>query len=213
MDNQVILQLAAENRMGGVDNLVNIYWALSSALVAGVGGAVVEIGCYAGRTSVLLRKVIDHFAPERELHVYDSFQGLPAAGPYDTDYTGEGQLATSVETLLATFARWGVDPPVVHPGWFHETLPTGLPDSICFAYLDGDLYESVRTGLECVYPRLSRHAVVIVDDYCDPEKSPKAFSMFPGAKKACDEFFADKPEDVSVLVGAHNLAFGYFRKS
>jgi hypothetical protein len=37
--------------------------------------------------------------------------------------------------------------------------------------------------------------------------------MFPGAKKACDEFFADKPEDVSVLVGAHNLAFGYFRKS
>jgi O-methyltransferase len=213
MDNHVTLRLAAENRMGGVDNLVNIYWALSSVLASGVAGAVAEIGCYQGRTSVLLQMIIDHYAPGRELHVFDSFAGLPAPGPHDADYTAEGELATGRGAVRETFARWQVAEPVIHPGWFEDTLPDGLPGRLCFAYLDGDLYESVRVSLEQVYPRLTQGAIVIVDDYCDSEKNPQAFSQFPGPKKACDEFFADKPEGMSVLVGAGNLAAGYFRKS
>ncbi|WP_203920144.1 TylF/MycF/NovP-related O-methyltransferase [Rugosimonospora africana] len=209
----MILELAAENRMGGVDNLVNIYWGLSSVLAAGVDGGVVEIGCYQGRTSVLLRMIIDHFAPGRELHVFDSFAGLPAPGPNDTDYTVEGQLATGLDAVRETFARWQVAEPIIHAGWFEETLAVGLPERLCFAYIDGDLYDSVWTSLEAVYGRLSPGAVVIVDDYCDPEKSPRAFPHFPGAKKACTEFFADKPEKMSVLVGSGNLAAGYFRKN
>jgi O-methyltransferase len=213
VDNYVILRLAAENRMGGVDNLVNIYWGLSGVLAAEVEGAVAEIGCYQGRTSVLLRMIVDHYAPGRELHVFDSFAGLPAPGPHDTDYTAEGQLATGADAVRETFARWQVAEPVIHSGWFEETLPAGLPDRLCFAYLDGDLYDSVRVSLEQVYPRLSPGAVVIVDDYCDAAKNPQAFSRFPGPKKACDEFFADKPEQISVLAGSGNLAAGYFRKS
>jgi hypothetical protein len=95
VDNQVILRLAAENGMGGVDNLVNIYWGLSSVLAAGVDGAVAEIGCYEGRTSVLLRMVIDHYAPERQLHVFDSFAGLPAPGPNATRRRARAPSRTS----------------------------------------------------------------------------------------------------------------------
>ncbi|MGI5169455.1 TylF/MycF/NovP-related O-methyltransferase [Spirillospora sp. CA-253888] len=214
MDNDVILALASENPgMGGVDQLVNIYWALSGVLAAGVPGAVVEVGCHEGRTSVFLRKVADHFAPGRELHVYDSFEGLPPPGPNDTDYSSPGQLRTRVEDLTRTFARWDAEPPHVHAGWFADTLPRELPDRVCFAYVDGDLYESIRTALTELYPRLSPGAIVIVDDYCDEVRSPRAFAGFPGVKKACDEFFADKPERISVLVGTGKLAFGYFRKT
>jgi O-methyltransferase len=67
-------------------------------------------------------------------------------------------------------------------------------------------------SLEQVYPLLSPGAVVIVDDYCDSAKNPNAFAGFPGPKKACDEFFADKPERISVLVGPGDMAAGYFRK-
>src|ERR1700760_4225582 len=120
MDNDVILRLAEENHMGGVDNLVNIYWALSGVLAAGIDGAVAEIGCYEGRTSVLLRIIIDHYAPGRELHVFDSFAGRPAHGPHDTDYTEAGELATGPDAVRATFARWRVAEPVIHQGWFAD---------------------------------------------------------------------------------------------
>jgi O-methyltransferase len=212
VDNDFMLRLSKENSMGSVENFINIYWALSSVLAAGVKGDVAEVGCYRGRVSVLLRKVIDHYAPERELHVFDSFEGLPSLGPHDGDFGNAGQHRTDVEALRDTFRRWQVREPVIHPGWFSETLPAGLPDQLCFAYLDGDLYDSVRVGLDEVYPRLSPGAVVIVDDYCDSERNPRAFDGFPGPKRACDEFFADKPERISVLVGSDDMAAGYFRK-
>lgn len=212
MDNHVIFALAEENReMSDIDRLVNLYWGLSGVLVAGVEGEVVELGCNVGKTSVFLRMVLDHFAPERTLHVYDSFEGLPPPGPFDA-YLAEGECPATVEELYATCDRWNVARPVVHKGWFTETLPTRLPDQVCFAYLDGDFYDSISTSLEYLYDHLAPNAVVIIDDYCDKEKNPRAWDLLPGPKKACDEFFSDKPESVSVLVGSGDLGYGYFRK-
>jgi O-methyltransferase len=208
----MIFRLAEDNAdMGDIDRLVNIYWALSSVLISGVPGDIVEVGCNVGKTSVFLRMVMDHFAPERELHVYDSFQGLPAPGEHDA-YLKEGECTATVEQLRETFRTWGVEPPTIHEGWFDRTLPTRLPERIAFGYLDGDFYESTKISLEHVYPRLADKAVIIVDDYCDAEKNERAFDLLPGPKAACDEFFRDKPEKVSVLVGVGDLAFGYFRK-
>jgi O-methyltransferase len=208
----MIFRLAEDNAdMGDIDRLVNIYWALSSVLVFGVPGDIVEVGCNVGKTSVFLRMVMDYFAPERELHVYDSFQGLPAPGEHDA-YLKEGECQATVEQLRETFRTWGLQPPTVHEGWFEQTLPKRLPETIAFGYLDGDFYESTKTSLEHVYPRLADNAVIIVDDYCDAEKNERAFDLLPGPKVACDEFFRDKPEKVSVLVGVGDLAFGYIRK-
>jgi O-methyltransferase len=212
VDNQVIFRLAADNAdMGDIDRLVNIYWALSSVLVQGVPGDIVEVGCNVGKTSVFLKMLIDHFAADRELHVYDSFHGLPAPGEQDA-YLKEGECPATVDQLLETFRTWDLAPPTIHEGWFHETLPAQLPDQIAFGYLDGDFYESTLTSLEHVYPRLVSDAVIIVDDYCDAEKNGRAFDLLPGPKIACDEFFRDKPEKMSVLVGVGDLAFGYIRK-
>ncbi len=212
MNNDVILRLAEDNtEMGDVDRLVNIYWALSGVLVQGVPGDVVEAGCHAGKTSVLLQMVIDHFAPDRALHLYDSFAGLPRPGEHDT-FLREGALAVDVGQLQATFDKWELPLPRIHPGWFHETMPTQLPGQVCFGYLDGDYYESIRVSLEHIYPRMSPGAILVIDDYCDRTRNPRAFDGFAGPKQACDEFFADKSEKVSVLVGTGDLAFGYFRK-
>jgi O-methyltransferase len=212
MDNAVIHALAARNpEMGDVDRLVNLYWAVSSVLVAGVEGAIVELGCNAGRTSVFLQMLIDDFAPGRELHLYDSFQGLPVPGAYDP-YLQAGDLKATRADVEGEFALWGLTQPHIHEGWFEQTLRAYCPSTIAFAYLDGDYYASILTSLEWVYPRLSKQGIILVDDYCDGARNPRAWDRLPGVKKACADFLTGKLERMSVLVGTGDLAFGLLRK-
>ncbi len=194
MDNRVIFALAESNPMSNVDRLVNLYWALSSTLVAGVEGDVVELGCNAGKTSVLLRMVMDHFDPGhgRQLHVYDSFQALPPPGEHD-DTLGEGDCKASTEHFERTFERWHQRLPVIHVGWFHDTLPHQLLERIAFAYLDSDFYEPIKLSLQAVYPRMTPGAIAVIDDYGDLEQNPNAWNGLPGVRKAADEFFATSP--------------------
>lgn len=211
--NSVIFDLAADNpNMTDLDRLTNLYWALCSVLRSGIPGDVVELGCNAGRTSVLLEMVLEAEEADRNLHLYDSFDGLPA--PSDADrYLKQGDCKASESDVLAVFERWNLRLPQVHAGWFEATLPLQLPDRVAFAYLDGDFYGSIHTSLTHVWPRLSAGGSVIVDDYCDRELSPRAWDGLPGVKKACDEFFTEVPASRRVLVGAGDLAFAEFRKT
>jgi len=212
MNNGVIVELARENEeMSNVDRLVNLYHLLSQVLVFGVPGEVAEFGCHAGKTAVFLRMVIDHFDPTRPFHVFDSFRGLPAPGPQDA-YLREGDCAATADELRATFSRWSARLPIIHEGWFESTLPRELPERIAFAYVDADFYDSTLTVLSRIYPRLSPRAIICFDDYADHERNPRAWGGLPGVKRACDDFFADKPEEVNVLIGNGDLAFGMVRK-
>lgn len=194
--------------MTSIEQRMNIYHLTTAALFYGVPGAFVELGCYTGQTSVVLQKILDHYDPSRELHVYDSFEGLPEVEDRDeTDFV-KGQLATTKDELLANFEHCGLKPPTIHVGWFEDTLPDGLPEQIAFAHLDGDLYSSIMTSLEHVYPKLAKGGVCVIDDYCDPEVFD-AYNPLPGVKKACDEFLADKPEKVSVMYGGYDSVRGY----
>ncbi len=212
MNNSIILKIAEENPwMTDDDRLVNIYWALSQLLVFEVPGAVVEVGSHSGSTAAFLQMIIDHFDTSRELHVYDSFEGMPEPGPEDA-YLIKGDRAATVDDLKKTFAHYGVKVPEIHRGWFHETLPAGLPQTIAFAYLDGDFYDSITVSLEHVWPRLSPGGLVLVDDYADLECSPRAWAKLPGVKLACDDFFVDKESKPFTLVGTTDLAFACIRK-
>jgi len=241
VDNSIILKLAATNpNNSGIDRLVNIYHMLSQVLVFDVAGAIVELGCNSGKTSVFLRFVLNHYSSQRELHVYDSFLGLPEKGTYDThasesalnaarkkfeedarksginvsygtSLTKGGFKATKLQ-LEENFQKLELNLPFIHEGWFEDTLPHCLPNQIAFAYLDGDFYNSILISLRYIYPRLTKRAIVVIDDYCDPEKSPHAWHGLPGVKKACDDFLIDKPDQVYVLIGSDDLAMGYLRK-
>ncbi|MGH8974903.1 MAG: TylF/MycF/NovP-related O-methyltransferase, partial [Acidimicrobiia bacterium] len=195
-----------------VERLMTIYWALSQVLVFGVPGDVVELGCNAGLTSIYLQMLIDECDPGRTLHVYDSFAGLPAAGPQDR-YLHQGDLAVSVEDLEANFRLRGLRPPVVHAGWFQDTLPGGLPPGVAFAYLDSDYFDSILTSWIHLYPRLSPGAIVLVDDYCDRSNNPRAWDGLPAVKQACDAFLQNKPESLVTLPGCGDLAMAYLRKA
>lgn len=57
---------------------------------------------------------------------------------------------------------------------------------VSFANIDVDLYEPTLKSLQCIYPRLARGAVLMLDDY----------RHFPGATKAINEYMTDKPETI-----------------
>jgi O-methyltransferase len=212
VDNTIIFEVAQDNlHMTDIDRLANIYHLLSQVLVFEVPGNILEIGCNEGKTSIFLRMIMNYYSPNRELHVYDSFEGLPKKSEFDL-YSDEGECKATLQQLEENFRRWNLQLPVVHKGWFNETFSSSIPEPVAFAYLDSDYYTSIRESLEYVYPLLSKNAIVVIDDYCDPVRNPRAWAGLPGVKKACDDFFAKKPEKISVLVGSKDMPMGYFRK-
>ena len=200
--------------MSNVEQRMNMYHLVSGVLAYQVPGDVVEVGSHSGSSAVLYQKVIDQYDPTRRLHVYDAFTDPP------------------VDVLLGHFRDLGLTPPVVHQGWFADTLPGELPDRVCFANVDvghptqtpADLEASIRLALESLYPRMPAGAVCLLTDYCDPDvyarqgfRFPRcisdiqAWNVHPGVKRACDDFFRGKPEQMVVLYSGR-YSHGFFRK-
>lgn len=176
----------------------------------GLPGAVVELGCYRGAMALWMRCVLDSIGEfEREIHVFDSFAGMPAPGDQDSDHLAEGELRSSPSDVLDTHARWDRKPPTIHAGWFDHTLPIGLPGTIALAYLDGDFYASTLTGLRHCVPNLTPGAALLIDDYADTVANPRAWDGLPGVKRASDAYFG-QPSPVEALIGDGDLAFGRY---
>lgn len=156
---------------------------LDSILQKNIPGDVVEFGCYVGESSKYLRMMLDYYRSDKNLYVYDSFEGLPPLSKYEEN-TGwrAGTLKTSEDILLSNFYNNGLRPPIVTKAWFKDIPDSNMPDRISFAFLDGDFYDSIYDSLKQVYSRLSRGSVVLFHDYERPD--------LPGVKAAILDFIS-----------------------
>ena len=159
----------------------------------GVEGDVAEFGVAQGATSALIANEIRNNG--KVFWLYDSFMGLPEPSDKDVlihDVASLGSIkkykgmiahpAEAVRNRLAeiTFPEKQLR---IVPGWVEDLSRTGdLPEKVCFAYVDLDLYVPIKTVLELLDRRLSPGASVVIDDY-------GYFSA--GAQLAVDEFVAD----------------------
>lgn len=163
---------------------------LEKVLQLGVAGDVVEFGCYAGTTSLFIRRLLDKYAQsgERAFHVYDSFAGLPEKTEQDRAAGGEdfqaGKLSVSKQDFIKQFRSAGLALPVTHKGWFGDLGAKDVPPEIAFAFLDGDFYGSIIDSLRLVWPRMAEQGMLLIDDY----KNPK----LPGVEQAINDFFGPK---------------------
>lgn len=221
MNAALAYELAEDSYTASVERLVALGWALEGVLQAGVPGAVVELGCYAGHASVWLGDLMVDAVHRgvtgtRELVLFDSFQGLPAPGPMDSSPDGAllraGDLAASEQEVRHRFTRHGLPEPRIVAGWIADTVDQ-LPDRIALAYLDLDLYEPTLVGLEAVWPRLAEGGVLLLDDYGDRDRDPRAWLGLPGVRRAADDFLASRglpPDAIRVVPGvADYRATGY----
>ena len=171
---------------------------LRKVLSRGIAGDVVEFGCYRGDTSLLMERILEReFAGSASrLWIYDSFEGLPARTREDASVAGDnfktGELLVAKREVVERFKKAGLHIPRVRKGFFEdldagdlsasgEKLATSdLPYQIAFAFLDGDLYKSIKTSLELVTPRMNHDGMILVHDYNNPQ--------LPGVSKAVDEW-------------------------
>ena len=157
---------------------------LRTVLEQKVPGVFAELGVYRGLTA----RLIHHYAPERMLHLFDTFEGFTdRSSVAELSELGHSTRAFSDTSMEA--ARQFVGQPAAtvafHKGFFPESIPAALhAESFAFVHLDADLYDPTLSGLRFFYPRLSKHGILLVHDY----------NAWPGARRAVDEFFAGLPE-------------------
>jgi hypothetical protein len=153
-------------------------------------GDICEFGIAQGATSALLANEISD--TDKNIWLFDSFEGLPR--PTGKDLLKDdifnlgsieayrGTMACSVDEVQSRLNEIGfpLTRAKIVPGFIEQTiLLEGLPDRVCFAYVDFDFYEPILLALNYLSERLSPNGHIVVDDY-------DYFST--GAKTAVDEF-------------------------
>ena len=162
-------------------------------MIQNVEGDIVECGVWFGYGLFSLAVLVEGSGVRRHIWGFDSFQGLPAPKKEDLAspkaIAKKGALVAKEETVLRNLKNFGLDEQFINDqvtlvkGWFSETLPKHRGSSIAFLHLDPDLYESYKTALENLWPEVSVGGIVTLDAYGDTD-------LFPGAKKAVDEYFS-----------------------
>lgn len=147
----------------------------------GVVGNVAELGVYQGEQAAFLNRIF----PERNLHLFDTFQGFSAKdlgaekqGGYSVAVTSDFQN-TSVELVLSKMENR--EKVIVHPGFFPGTAKY-VEDTFVFVSINVDLHDPTLAGLEYFYPRLAKGGFIFVHDYNN--------RRYMGVRKAVDAFLA-----------------------
>jgi len=158
-------------------------------------GDIVECGVSIGHGALLFQLLSEYVKRPRVYWGFDSFEGFPEPAEKDevTPITGKGFWASPPEAVLRTLRDGRLPEEVIRDrvrlvkGLFHHTLPD-YAGQIALLHLDCDLYDSYRCALQHLYDKVAPGGVIMFDEYRD--------SRWPGATKAIDEFFQDKPESI-----------------
>ena len=172
--------LAASRTLVTPDRCHVLYTLVRQA--ANVPGDVWECGVYKGGTAGMFAAILNQYARDKKLHLFDTFEGMPETDA-SKDWHKSGDFSdTSLETVSKHVGFGGIC--VYHKGFIPDTF-RGLENSkIAFAHIDVDIYKSILDCLAFMWPRMAAGGFVVFDDY--------GFPSCPGARLAVDEFFAGK---------------------
>lgn len=164
-----------------------------------IPGGIVECGVWRGGSMMAAAKTLKELGDtNRNLYLFDTFEGMPAPGEQDVslqDESAEELLSKSDKESSAIWAYSTLEEvkrnllSTEYPqnrlffikGKVEETIPESAPSQIAFLRLDTDWYESTYHELVHLYPRLSYGGVLIVDDY----------GHWKGAREAVDQYFEE----------------------
>jgi O-methyltransferase len=195
---RAIMRASKPWTMTSYDRLFALIVAVRYLEAERIAGDVVECGVWRGGSmQAVARTLLEAGSGERHLHLFDTFEGMPAPSDADRRISGgptaqemlDSQPRTGLvwaiaglEDVRAGMAQTGYPPARIHyhEGRVQDTIPGAAPERIALLRLDTDWYESTRHELEHLFGRLTPGGVLIVDDY----------DYWEGSRKAVDEFIA-----------------------
>lgn len=169
-----------------------------------IEGAFIECGVWRGGSVMAMLLELQRLGvTDRDVFLYDNFEGMSAPTPDDTSPFEQPAMVTFQQAKTLGLKAWhhffkdeifsfdqvreavlatGYPAERIHfvKGDVCETIPTTSPERIALLRLDTDWYESTYHELVHLYPRLPQGGVLIIDDY----------GHWNGCRKAVDEYFA-----------------------
>jgi O-methyltransferase len=179
--------------------------AVGYCVQRGVPGSFAECGVWRGGSVLaMILKLQELGATDRDVYLYDTFEGMTKPSERDTSRFEEPALETWADETRDGGTAWShlFEPEAFNEesvrhlllstgypesriklvkGTVEATIPDQAPPELALVRLDTDWYESTRHELEHLYPRLSVGGVLIIDDY----------GHWDGARQAVDEYFAN----------------------
>lgn len=125
-------------------------------LVADMPGAIADLGAYRGGASLVMRRLV----PDKELFVYDTWEG----NPYDDElcHHKKGEWSASAEGCKALVGNGELTHYV--KGVFPQSAEE-LPDKrFCFVYVDADTYQATSDAIKYFWPRMVPGGRILFDD-------------------------------------------------
>ena len=169
-----------------------------------IEGDFVECGVWKGGNLILLKKLMEKKQiNNKKIYGFDTFEGMSEASIHDIkiDKTNANVKFEKLKQKDSNNINWNFasENEVINnfkdnveknenlkliKGKVEDTLLNNdnIPEKISILRLDTDFYESTKTELEKLYPKLSIGGVLIIDDY----------GSWQGSRKAVDEYFQNK---------------------
>lgn len=191
------IQRVAPYTLTSPERIAALCQAVTYVAQHGFPGAVVECGVWRGGSMMAVAETLMRLRqPDRDLYLFDTFDGMTLPGDQDVDVFGKRAsellkeqdrhdprsiwCVSPLEEVRSNMQSTGYPHERIHfvPGRVEETLPGAAPEQISILRLDTDWYESTRHELEQLFPRVVPGGVLIIDDY----------GHWDGARRAVDEY-------------------------
>ncbi len=197
---RLIVRIACRYSMAGTRRMAALVSSVEYCIREGIQGDFVECGVWRGGSALAIALKLEQMGvTDRNLWLYDTFEGMTAPGALDVDAAtgseadalmrltevGDGNNVWAFATLdevrkTLSLSAYPVSRFIFVVGDVTTTLASQAPERVSLLRLDTDFYDSTKTEMEILYPRVSSRGLVIIDDY----------GHWQGARAAVDEFLA-----------------------
>ena len=181
--------------MTSITDVYSLYTALNFVTENNVEGDFVECGVWKGGSAMFMANyLVARNMQDRKIYLYDTFSGMTDPGSYDFDLNGNSasnaitwkpaSLKKVKENMTST--KYPIENIVFIEGDINKTIKDNIPNKISLLRLDTDWNESTLSELNNLYPKLTTHGILILDDH----------GHWLGARKAAEEYFEQLNEPI-----------------
>lgn len=165
-----------------------------------IEGDIVECGVWRGGSAmVMAMKLMQMKSNSREIYLYDTYEGMSEPTDKDVDALGVHSSErlkkedkkkganiwcyATLDEVKQNMKGTGYPEEKIKyiKGKVEDTIPVSVPNKIALLRLDTDWYESTKHELIHLFPLLSKHGILIIDDY----------GHWRGSRQAVDEYFKE----------------------
>jgi O-methyltransferase len=196
-----VIELTSEYTLTNPERIVSLIKATEYVVKNDIPGSIVECGVWKGGSVMAILHTLNNLSvSDRNVYLYDTFEGMSEPTELDKTYRGESaskafkkknevwdkiECYSSIEEVKKNLFSVGYNEEKIQfkKGKVEDTISKdNLPNEISLLRLDTDWYESTKHELEFLFPKLVKGGVLIIDDY----------GHWEGCKRAVDEYFKEK---------------------